>query len=105
MIRGREPMTIAELKRHMDRCFVTKRGLKRALQRHPTKDDLTREFQKYATKDELNDLRRTVLAMHHEMRAGFDEMRLGIGQLRDDLLYIVDNHERRLNDLDAMHRV
>jgi hypothetical protein len=35
------------------------------------------------------------------MRAGFDQIR----QLREDLLYIVDNHERRLNDLDAMHRV
>lgn len=107
MIRGREPMTVAELKRHIDRRFVTRRGLKRQLQRFPTRDDLKRELQKYATKedlkalatkDDLNDLRRMMLALHHET---VDLIR----ELRRDLLYIVDNHERRLNDLDAMHRV
>lgn len=124
MIRDRELMTVAELKRYMDRRFITKRGfrrelkreLQRELQRFPTKDDLRRELQNYATKedlkafatkddlkalatkDELNDLRRMMLTLHHET---MDLIR----EFRRDLLYIVDNHERRVNDLEAMHRV
>ena len=94
MIRLPEPMTVAELKRHMDRRFITKRGLRRELQKYATKEDL----KALATKDDLNDLRRTMYALHHET---LDLIR----EFRRDLLYIVDNHERRLNDLDAMHRL
>jgi|SRR5260221_3271439 len=98
MMRLPEPMTVDGLKRYMDRRFLTKRGfrreLKRELRRFATKDDL----KALATRDELNDLRRTMLALHQETMTQ-------IRELRRDLLYIVDNHERRLIDLEAMHRV
>jgi hypothetical protein len=93
-----EPMTVDGLKRYMDRRFLTKRGfrreMKRELRRFATKDDL----KALATKDELNDLRRTMLALHQET---MNQIR----ELRRDLLYIVDNHEKRLLDLEGMRRV
>jgi len=107
MMRLPEPMTVDGLKRYMDRRFLTKRGfrreLKRELRRFATKDDLKRfatkeDLKALATRDELNDLRRTMLALHQETMTQ-------IRELRRDLLYIVDNHERRLIDLEAMHRV
>ena len=70
----------------------------RELRGYATKDDLKRELQRFATKDDLNDLRRTMLALHRETS---DQIR----ELRRDLMYIVDNHERRLNDLEAVRRV
>lgn len=116
MMRFPEPMTVDGLKRYMDRRFLTKRGfrreLKRELQRFATKDDLKRfatkddlkrfatkdDLKALATKDELNGLRRMMLALHHET---VDQIR----ELRRDLLYIVDNHERRITDLETGPRV
>jgi hypothetical protein len=109
MMRGAEPMTVAELKRHIDRRFLTKRGfrreLKRELTRFATKDDL----QSFATKDDLSELNRRMLALHaqtmDEMRRGFTEMRLGFSEMRRDFMQIVDEHEHRITDLETMHRL
>lgn len=129
MMRGADPMTVAELKRHIDRRFLTKREfkrvLKRELDRFVTKDDLKSELQRFATKDDLkafatkdalqatrddlSDLNRRMLALHaqtmDEMRRGFAEMRQGFSEMRRDFMQIVDEHEHRITDLETMHRL
>jgi hypothetical protein len=114
MMRGAEPMTIAELKKHIDRRFVTKRQFKRELSRLATRDDLkgfaTRDdLERFATKeslhsfrDEMNDFRRQTLAMHAET---MDEMRRGFKEIRDHFTRIVDEHEPRITDLERLHRL
>jgi hypothetical protein len=134
MMRGAEPMTVAELKRHIDRRFLTKRGFRRELKREltrfatkddlkafATKDDLKRfatkdDLKRFATKDDLkrfatkDDLKRYATKddfheLRDEMRRGFAEMRLGFAEIRRDFMQIVDEHERRITDLETMHRL
>lgn len=107
------PMTIEQLKRHMDRRFsrcATKRDLQRFatkddlkqfatkdhLKRFATKDDLkglaTKEdLKRYATKDDLNDLQRFI-------RKEFARWTDVILKHYDRIL---DNHERRITDLES----
>jgi hypothetical protein len=142
MMRGAEPMTVAELKRYIDRRFLTKRDfrreLRRELKRFATKDDLKAfarkdDLKAFATKDDLkafatrddlkafptredpkgfattldldrmrDEFRRLVITLHAETRA---EMRRGFADLRRDFMQIVDEHERRITDLETMHHL
>jgi hypothetical protein len=83
----------SELRRTLLR-YSTKAHLNRELKRFATKGDL----RGYSAKEDVSDLRRTMVALHHET---LDQLH----ELRRDLMYIVDNHEQRLLDLEATRRV
>jgi len=115
----REPMTIVQLKRHMDRRFDRLdrvKANKSDLQRFATKSELRRELRKYATKADLRrmaaraevlavDTRRYFQIVAEDLR---DEVKK-IGELAD-LKSIValhsavlHEHESRITDLEHPH--
>jgi hypothetical protein len=112
--RPRTRMTVAQLKRHMDRRFdhldrtmVDKSDLagfatKDDLKRFATKDDLKR----YATKDDLrNELKR--FATKAEMDRGFASLNAKLDSMMsmirincDVLDRVAEEHDRRISDLE-----
>jgi hypothetical protein len=87
-----EPMTIDQLKAHMDRRFdrlertkADRNELRRLAKRCATKDDLKR----YATKADFARLEERVIAMQKTLQ----------GMVRHHAL-ILDDHEARLGDLE-----
>src|SRR5262245_32704786 len=123
--RSRPPMTLEQLKRHMDRRFdrlqrtkadksdlrrfATKsqiRGIRRDLARHATKADLKRELARYPTKDDLKH-QLEAYATKEEMRLQFAEVSRRFDSLNDkidgvlrrlDVMY--DTHGRALTEHD-----
>jgi len=114
-------MTVAQLKRHMDRRFdhlERTKADKSDLSRFVTKDDLKAELKRFATKDDLkgfatkDDLKG--YATNHEMQRQFAAVFRRLDSLNDkvdgilrvvrgnqDVLdRVADEHDRRLSDLE-----
>ena len=103
---SREPMTIAELKRYMDRRFMTREEFRRDLRRFATKRDLRR----FATKQELRrftvDIKRHFRVLIESLEQKLDllaERTAEIGHVNERLQHhdlVLDNHEVRISGLE-----
>jgi hypothetical protein len=112
-------MTIAQLKRHMDRRFANTR---RELQRFATKDDLRRfatkkDLRRFATKEDLRRFatKEDFSGLETRMNAGFGEVARRFDSLNAKMESMVkplkeaiadrdrlfDEHEARIRDLEA----
>jgi len=101
-------MTLASLKRHIDRRFATKNDLRRFatkkdLRRFATKKDLER----FATRDDMGKLETRMDARFGEMRRRFDSLNAKIDSVLDFARgriehhkSVLDEHENRLRDLE-----
>ena len=102
-------MTLAGLKRHIDRRFATKADLRR----FATKDDLRRfatkkDLVRFATKDDLTALETRMDARFGQMMRQFDSLNAKIDavlKFAQNAIHahtsLLDEHERRLQDLEA----
>jgi hypothetical protein len=120
----REPMTIVQLKRHMDRRFdrlERVKANKSDLRRFATKRDLERfatkrDLERYATKEDLARYVTRAESLAADTRRHFEVVAEGlsdqvkkIGELGDlkSLLTlhsaVLDEHERRITDLEHSH--
>ena len=112
--RSRKRMTIVQLKRHIDRRFATKNELQQLrndLQRFATKDDL----QRFATKDDLTAFEGRMNARFDDMTRQFERQFESLNAkidgffkfARDRIAHhdrVGDEHEKRLQDLEAQAR-
>ena len=114
--RPRKRMTLASLKRHIDRRFATKADLrqfatKADLRRFATKRDL----RQFATKTELRSTKDAVASLEARVEAGFAEVARQLDSLNQKidavLAYargeirqhstVLGEHENRLRDLET----
>jgi hypothetical protein len=120
--RSRKRMTIAQLKRHVDRRFAdTRKQIERCatkddLQRFATKDDLQRfatkdDLQRFATKDDLAALESRMNARLGDVTSGLDGLNAKMDGMFKSLTdataardRIFDEHEERIRDLEAQER-
>jgi hypothetical protein len=108
----RKRMTIAQLKRHMDRRFAnTRKELRRSatkddLRRFATKKDLERfatkeDLERYATKEDLAIGFGEVARRLDSLNAKMDSISKSLNQAIIDRDRIFDDHELRLRDIEA----
>ena len=110
-------MTLASLKRHIDRRFATKDDLRRFatkddLRRFATKKDLRRfatkkDLERFATRDDMGKLETRMDARFGEMMRRFDSLNAKIDSVlefaRGGIQHhkkVLDEHENRLRDLE-----
>ena len=103
-------MTIAQLKRHVDRRFANTR---RELQRFATKDDLRRfatkkDLRRFATKEDFSGLETRMNAGFGEVARRFDSLNAKMESMFKSLKEAIadrdrlfDEHEARIRDLEA----
>ena len=119
--RSHKRMTLAGLKRHIDRRFATKAYLRRFatkedLRQFATKKDLRRfatkkNLQRFATKDDLAALETRMDARFGQMMRQFDSLNAKIDAVLkfardgfDSHKMVLDEHESRLHDLEVLTR-